>query len=131
MSRRLLCNWPVNQLLSKDWASDQVKSIIKELTHNQLLAIIEISINILYGNIELTTEQRTLIQPYTRVLNYLSEESHTLKQKQKYLARNILAIKEIVLASDSHITSLQTQQHEQSGETSPSTLGKIHTTDTG
>ena len=98
------------------------------MSSNQLLALIEISINILYGNIPLTDSQRGLIQPYTKVLNYLSEESHTLKQKQKYLVRNLSAIKEIVLAAESYLISLQNNKHEQSGEASSSTLGEVYTT---
>ena len=128
MSRRVLYNWPVIQLLSKDLPTEQVKNLIKELSTNQLLTIVEISVNIFYGNIPLTDSQRSTLQPYKKVLNYLSEESHTLKQKQKYIARNLTSIKEIILIGDTFINSIQNGQDKENRETSTSTMGEIYTT---
>jgi hypothetical protein len=128
MSRRVFNNWPVIHLISTDLTKEQYKNIIKELSTNQVLAIVEICINIFYGNIPLTDIQRSTLQPHKKVLNYLSEETHTLKQKQQYIGRNITPIKEIICVAETYINSLKKSEDEQNRETSTSTMGEIYTT---
>jgi hypothetical protein len=129
MSRRVIHNWPVIKLITKKLAPILIKNIIKELSVNQILSIIEIATNILYGNIVLSGSRRETLKPYKRVLNYLSEDSKSIKNKHLYMLKNKLAIKEIILAANKHISSLQKVDNEQSTEKCDSTLGEISSTD--
>jgi hypothetical protein len=126
MSRRVIYNMPVLLVLTKNHTDQQLKHIIKELSINQLVAIVEISINLLYGNIQLSPSQKESLQSYSKVINYLAKDTPTLKNKRKYISRNIQGVKQIILAANKHIISIK-KQNDRSRETSPSTMGEIYT----
>ena len=115
-------------LLTKNLTPQQHKNIVKELSSNQILAIVEISINILYGNIPLSTTQLQILQPFSKVVKYLAKDTTSLHNKQKYITRNLSGVKEIILAANRHIASIQ-KQNERDRETSSPTMGEIYPID--
>jgi hypothetical protein len=128
MSRRVLYNWPVISVLSKNIPLTQLKHILKEFSPNQILCLVEITVNIMYGNIPLSEKQREHLKPYSKAINYLSEDSHTLELKHRYILRNIPAIKQIVSTASKYIYSVQNEQYEQSSQESDSSVGEVPST---
>jgi hypothetical protein len=128
MSRKVIYNWPVIQILTKEIPLNQLKNIIKEFSPNQIQSIAEISINILYGNLAISETQKDLLKPYKKVLIYLSGENHTLKNKQVYISRNLTAVKQIIKSASKQMSSILKEHYEQDPEKSDSTLGEVSST---
>jgi hypothetical protein len=129
MSQKVLYNWPVLQLLSKDLPAIQQKNIIRELSVNQINCLSEIAINIFYGIIPISENQKELLKPYKKVIIYLSGEHHLIKNKRSYILKNIIGVKHIIKVSNKYIVGLYKEHYGENSEESDPSMGEVHAID--
>ena len=96
MSKVIRDNWNFIQLLIKSSSLKQQKALLNSITQDQLRALSEIAVNVLYGNIPLTTRTKAKLKPYKVFYTHLADKKNSLKQKQ--LTSNINAIQLLLKA---------------------------------
>jgi hypothetical protein len=116
MSSRVLAHWKVIQLLSTNLSSSELRSIIVELSLNQILTICEIAVNILYGNITISPENTTKLKKRKKILFYLADKKNSIKSKKLYIVKHRIVVQELIKSAQKHISSLYKEKNEKSRE---------------
>ena len=129
MSKRVLINWPVLELLNLNIPDSTLKNIVKELSENQVLALAELAINILYGTIEITSIEKENLSKHRKVIKYLADRGYSVYSKRRYITQHRAALIDIVKASEKHIRPLLLYNHEKGGEKRDCPLGEVCPTD--
>jgi hypothetical protein len=116
MSSRVLAHWKVIQLLSTNLSSSELRSIIVELSLNQILTICEIAVNILYGNITISPENTIKLKKRKKILFYLADKKNSIKSKKLYIVKHRIVVQELIKSAQKHISSLYKEKNEKSRE---------------
>ena len=122
MSVRVLNNWPVIKLIAIS-SLKEIHNIVKELSNNQIQSICEIIVNTFTGNIKISANSKSNLQIYKKNLTYLSDNSHSIENKRKYMLLNKPFLKLIIKSASKHISSLS--KNENNRKKSSSALEQI------
>ena len=77
------------QLLTKSPSVKQLRGLLQNITDEQLKALSEIAVNVLYGTIPLTKKTKEKLKPYKSFLTLLSDKKKSLKQKRFRLSAKL------------------------------------------
>ena len=98
MSKVIRDNLCFIQLLIKSPSTKQLKDLLRNITNDQLKALCEISVNVLYGNIPLSKKTKEQLKPYKTLLSYLSDNKKSRKRKLLQLHTKLPALQLLLKA---------------------------------
>ena len=98
MSKVIRDNLGFIQLLIKSPSIKQLKDLLRNITDDQLKALCEISVNVLYGNIPLSKKTKERLKPYKTFLSHLSDNKKSRKRKRLQLHTKLPALQLLLKA---------------------------------
>ena len=87
MSKRLREHSALMEFLSTVSDKKQLKSVLATLNTDQVNALGEVAINVLYGTIPTTEGQRTLLKPFASMQEFIGDLSNSTKKRKELLIR--------------------------------------------
>ena len=88
MNKRLRQNGPLLHFLMQSLPRRQLKSILSTLTHEQIKALGEIAINVLYGTITIKDVHKRLLKRYASIVEYIGDSSKSIQKRKNVIAGN-------------------------------------------
>ena len=76
-----------------------------------MLAIVELTTNLLYGNIRITPEEQDSLKTYGRAINYIADEGISLKKKHSYLLTHRIPLHYIISSVEKHISDIENEEN--------------------
>ena len=88
MSKRVKSNLPLLYLLMQKLPSAQARDILGMLTAEQINAIGEVAVNILYSMLPLTIPYKGKLKRHAPKLEYIGDSRISLKKRRSFLQAN-------------------------------------------
>ena len=87
MSKRLTEHSALMNFLSNAADNKQLKTVLGTLNTEQVNALGELAINVLYGTIPTTEAQRKLLKPFASMHEYIGDLSNSTKKRKELLIK--------------------------------------------
>lgn len=99
MSKRLRQNGALISYLMQDLSSPQLKALLETLTSEQVNALGEIAVNVLYGTITITDVHKKKLKRHAAVIELIGDKSVNITKRRSVISRNPRVIKSLLTAA--------------------------------
>ena len=87
MVKHLLDNIGFFHIIPHSTSQKQIHQVLTHVSKNQLQAVGQLFVNILYGILPITNEIREKLYKYRKVIEYLADRHNSIKKRKKLLLR--------------------------------------------
>ena len=99
MSKHLKSHWPLVEFLLYAKSPSQLQAALSTLSEEQLKALGEIALNVLYGVIPITRHHKNQLSSYSNKLDIIGNSSVSAKKRKSLITKNPAAILSLLTAA--------------------------------